>query len=200
MKSVRVVLAVVALLALPFGAVAAQGRAKPKPSTASTVAGECKDQQAATLSRTTDAGHEPYGLDKKCDVGGGGSGGGGTGDPPPTGGYPTGLNEAAGIVYEDLDASGSYDMFNDLPFEGWTVQLYYDGQLVGTTTSGPDGRYLFPGLGNSTKLWWVCVVPQAGYVRTDPASGTACGGNGMVHILNDAFPTQLLTNFGEMLQ
>ena len=66
MKSVRVVLAVVALLALPFGSVAAQGRAKPKPSTAGTPAGECKDQQAATLGRQTDAGRDVFGLDKKC--------------------------------------------------------------------------------------------------------------------------------------
>lgn len=199
MNTVRVVLAIVALSALPFGSAAAQTRSKGKVRSAE-VGTDCKDQQAAALARDQAAGHNPYGLDKKCEVPGGGGGDGGGGEQPPPNGYPTGVNEAAGIVYEDLDASGSYDMFNDLPFEGWTVQLYWDGQLVGTTTSGPGGRYLFSGLGNSTKLWWVCFVPQAGYVRTDPANGTACSGNGMVHILNDAFPTQLLTNFGAMLQ
>ena len=200
MKSVRVVLAVVALLALPFGSVAAQSRGKGKARSAE-VGTDCKDQQAAALARDQAAGHSPYGLDKKCDTPpGGGGGDGGGGEQPPPGGYPTGPNEAAGIVYEDLDGSGSWDMFIDLPFEGWTIQLYWDGQLVGTTTSDVNGRYLFPGLGNSTKLWWVCVVPQAGYVRTDPANGNACSGNGLVHTLNDAFPTQLLTNFGEMIQ
>jgi hypothetical protein len=196
MKNVRVVLAVVALLALPFGSVAAQSRGKSKASAASTPAGDCKDQQAASLGRALDAGREaPYGLDKKCDpvpppvpV------------PPPPSGPPTGVNEAAGIVYEDLDGSGSYDMFNDLPFEGWTIQLYWDGQFVASATSGSDGRYLFPNLGNSDKVWWVCIIPQAGYVQTQPAAGTACNGNGMAHPLNSPFRTQLLTDFGEMIQ
>ena len=194
MRSVRIVLAVVALLALPFGSVAAQSRAKAKPSTASTTAGECKDQQAATLSRQADAGRPPYGLDKKCDVGGGGGG------QPPAEQPPVGDHEAAGIVYEDLDGTGSYDMFNDLPFEGWTINLYWNGQLVATTTSGADGRYVFAGLGNSTKDWWVCIVPRAGYSQTQPVNGTACSGNGMVHHLDSPFMTRLETNFGEMLQ
>ena len=204
MNSVRVVLAIVALSALPFGSVAAQSRgsSKPKPSTASAIAGDCKDQQAATLSRAADVGHQtPYGLDKKCDTppGGGGGDNGGGDQPPPTGGYPTGVNEAAGIVYEDLDGNGQYGMFDDLPFAGWTIQLYFDGALVATTTSGPDGKYLFPGLGNSNKLWWVCIVPQPAYVRTQPANGDACSGNGLSHPLDSPFRTQLLTDFGFIL-
>lgn len=203
MNSVRVVLAIVALSALPFGSVAAQSRgsSKPKPSTASVTAGDCKDQQAATLSRAADAGHQtPYGLDKKCDTP---PGGGGGEQPPPTGGYPTGVNEAAGIVYEDLDGNGQYGMFDDLPFEGWSIQLYWDGQLVANTTSGPDGRYLFAGLGNSTKDWWVCIVPQPGFVRTQPADGdprAACGGNGMIQHVDSPFMTRLETNFGWTIQ
>ena len=106
------------------------------------------------------------------------------------------------MVYEDLDGSGSYDMFNDLPFEGWTVNLYFDGQLVLSTTSGPDGKYVFSGLGNSTKDWWVCIDPQPGYVRTQPADGdpnAACGGNGLVQHVDSRFMTRMETNFGFML-
>ena len=217
MKSVRVVLAIVALSALPFGSVAAQSRgsSKPKPSTASLTAGECKDQQAATLGRATEAGHEPYGLDKKCQ------------DPvppppppaplppppppppapppappppPPPGGYPTGIHEARGVVYEDVDGSGGQDVFaGEMGLPGWTVQLFWDGQLVATATTDAEGMYLFPGLGNSNKEWWVCVIPQAGYNRTQPANGSACSGNGMIHNLDSPFMTRLETNFGEML-
>jgi hypothetical protein len=104
-------------------------------------------------------------------------------------------------VYEDVDGSGSRDMFaGEMGLAGWTVQLYWDGQLVSTTTSDADGMYVFPSLGNSDKPWWVCVIPQAGYLRTQPASGDACNGNGMVHFLSSPFMTRLQTDFGEMMQ
>lgn len=201
MKSVRVVLAVVALLALPFGAVAAQGRAKPKPSTASTTAGECKDQQAATLSRTTEAGHAPYGLDKKCDVGSGGGGGGDTGGGgPPVSQPPTGIHSAMGIVYEDVDGDGSQNLYGgELGLAGWTVQLYWNSQLVTSASTDAEGKYLFPNIGPGD-LWAVCVIPQAGYNRTQPVSGDACGGNGVTFIMpNNSWVTWAQNNFGWML-
>ena len=218
MKSVRVVLAVVALLALPFGAVAAQGRAKPKPRAASEVSSECKDQQAATLGKANDAGHDPYGLDKKCN------------DPvpppppappppppppppapvpppppppppPPSDQPPTGIHSARGVVYEDVDGNGSRDVFaGEMGLAGWTVSLYWNGQFVSSTTTDADGNYVFSNLGNGDKAWWVCVTPQAGYTRTQPVSGDACSGDGVVHFLNSPFMTWLQTDFGEMIQ
>jgi len=203
MKSIRVVLAVVALLALPFGAVAAQSRAKPKPSTASTTAGECKDQQAATLGRATDAGRAaPYGLDKKCDVGGGSGGGdNGGGGPPPPDQPPTGVNAATGVVYEDVDGSGTQElMAGEFGLVGWAVQLFWNGQLVTSGTTDLEGKYFFPNLG-AGDLWSVCVSPQAGYTRTQPASGDVCGGNGVSFIMpNNSFPTWAQNSFGWMLQ
>jgi len=88
----------------------------------------------------------------------------------------------------------------EIGLAGWTIQLYWDGQLVSSATSDADGNYVFSSLGNSNQEWWVCVIPQPGYVRTQPASGTACGGNGMVHNLNSPFMTWLQTDFGEMIQ
>jgi hypothetical protein len=210
----RVPVFVLALLALPIAAGAAQSRTKARVRSNDVVAGECKDQQAVTLSRANADGHDPYGLDKKCS------------DPvpppppppvpapppppppvpappppPPSSGPPTGIHEARGVVYEDVDGNGSRDIFaGEMGLEGWTIQLYWDGQLVGTATSDADGMYLFSNLGNSDKQWWVCIVPQAGYVRTQPLNGDACDGNGMVHTLNSPFATRLQTDFGEMIQ
>ena len=205
MKSVRVVLAVVALLALPFGSVAAQSRGQTKVRANNTTVGDCKDQQAATLGRAADAGRtEPYGLDKKCQ------------DPvpppppapppappPPPNGEspPTGIHSARGVVYEDVDGNGSRDLFaGEMGLAGWTIQLYWNGQFVSSTTTDAEGNYMFENLGNSDTPWRVCVVPQSGYVRTQPANGDTCDGNGVVHFLNSPFMTWLQTDFGEMIQ
>ena len=193
MKSVRVVLAVVALLALPFGSVAAQSRGKGKVRSAE-VGTDCKDQQADALARDQDAGHSPYGLEKKCPT---------PVDPPappPPSGPPTGMHSAVGTVYEDIDGSGDLNFFlGDMPFAGWTVQLYWSGQLVSSATTDDGGRYAFPNIGPSD-LWAVCVIAQAGYNRTQPVSGNACGGNGVTfNMPNNSFPTHAENNFGWMM-
>ena len=201
MKSVRVVLAVVALLALPFGSVAAQSRAKPKPSTASTTSGECKDQQAATLGRAVESGQNaPYGLDKKCDpvqppvpV-----------PPPPADEPPTGVNRAVGVVYEDIaemdgNGNGAFDPYaGEMGLAGWTVQLYWNGRLVAEAVSDANGGFVFPNLGNAVTGWAVCVVQQAGYVRTQPVPpvGNACNGAGYAFALTSSFPTDANNPFG----
>ena len=205
MKSVRVVLAVVALLALPFGAVAAQNRSGNKGAVRSAEVGtDCKDQQAASLGRATDAGRAaPYGLDKKCS------------DPvpqppppppppppgpPPSDTPPSGIHSAVGTIYEDVDGSGAQDVFaGEMGMPGWTVQLYWNGQLVTSTTTDADGKYVFPNLGNGSS-WGVCVIPQAGYSRTQPAAGTMCGGNGVAFVLNNVFMTWQQNDFGWMIQ
>ena len=71
MKGLRVTLIAVALLALPFVAGAAQTRTQTRTRSggvrAADAASDCKDQQAGTLAQQQSAGHDPYGLDKKCD-------------------------------------------------------------------------------------------------------------------------------------
>ena len=196
MKSVRVVLAVVALLALPFGSVAAQSRGSTSKSKvrSAEVGIDCKDQQAATLTRTQTEGHNPYGLDKKCDpvqppvpV-----------PPPPTEQPPTGIHKVVGFVYEDVDGSGRQDpMAGEFGLQGWVVELSWSGRAVATATSDANGYFEFPGLGNST--WTVCLIPQAGYNRTEPVAGP-CGGFGYEHVLNNPFQTFGQSNFGLMLQ
>lgn len=197
MKSVRVVLAVVALLALPFGSIAAQSRgSKPRASTASEIA-DCKAEHAAALARAQAEGHAPFGLDKKCS------------DPvpppppppPPSAQPPTGIHASTGIVYEDVDGDGSQTlMAGEFGLAGWTVQLYWSGQLVASAATDAEGKYWFPNIGPSDQ-WAVCVIPQAGFNRTQPVSGDACGGNGVTFTMpNNAFPTWAQNNFGWMLQ
>ena len=216
MKSVRVVLAVVALLALPFGSAAAQSRAgntsKGKVRSAE-VGTDCKDQQAAALARDQADGRNPYGLDKKCD------------DPvpppapppppppppppapppapppppppPPSEDPPTGIHKVVGVVYEDVDGSGRQDPFSgEFGLPGLTLELSWNGRVIATTTSDANGYFEFPGLGNST--WVVCLIPQAGYNRTQPVDGP-CGGFGYEHVLNSPFQTFAESNFGLMI-
>jgi hypothetical protein len=196
MKSVRVVLAVVAMLALPFGSVAAQSRNKGQVRSAE-VGTDCKDQHAAALARDQADGRNPYGLDKKCDpvappvpV-----------PPPPSDQPPTGIHAATGIVYEDVDGSGTQELYSgEFGFSGWTVQLFWNGQLVTSSTTDVEGKYLFPNIGTGS-LWAVCVSPQAGYNRTHPVSGDACGGNGVTFIMpNNSYVTWAQNDFGWMLQ
>ena len=206
MKSVRVVLAVVALLALPFGAVAAQGRAKPKPRTASEVSGECKDQQAATLSRANDAGHDPYGLDKKCPdappSGGGGGGGGGQNLPP------TGTNHVDGLVYEELDGNSGYNPFaGDMPIANVPVQLSWNGQVIASAVSDAGGAFSFPGLGGTAvnpATFVVCVVSgPSGFSQVVPdpsAPGAPCSGAGYLVIFNNFIETGFPAQFGYLMQ
>jgi hypothetical protein len=196
MNSVRVVLAIVALLALPFGSVAAQGRAKPKPSTASTTAGECKDQQAATLARTTDAGHAPYGLDKKCD------------DPvPPPSTPPSGPHHINGLVYEDVDGNPGYDPFaGDLGIANVPVQLSWNGQVIASAVSAADGSFSFTGLGGTAlqpASYTVCVSGPSGFVQVMPdpsAAGAPCGGAGYEVSFNSTIETGFQPLFGYLMQ
>ena len=190
MKSVRVVLAVVALLALPFGSVAAQGN---------SAANKCKNDPQAGRQGNSQAGAAAVAVAQanKCPTAPPPP----PPPPPPPSAPPTGVHSARGVVYEDVDGNGVQDVFaGEIGLAGWTIQLYWDGQLVSSATSDADGNYVFSSLGNSNQEWWVCVIPQPGYVRTQPASGTACGGNGMVHNLNSPFMTWLQTDFGEMIQ
>jgi hypothetical protein len=48
----------------------------------------------------------------------------------------------SGIKYEDLNADGNRDP-GEPGLSGWTIQLYYDGNLVASTTTGAGGAYSF---------------------------------------------------------
>jgi hypothetical protein len=99
-----------------------------------------------------------------------------------------------------VDGNGVRDVFaGEMGLAGWTVQLYYGGLLVTSTTSDADGNYVFSGLGNSATAYAVCVIPQAGYNRTQPANGDSCGGNGSSFFLNSPFMTWAVNDFGWML-
>ena len=106
-----------------------------------------------------------------------------------------------GVVYEDVAGDGVRNVFaGDLGLAGWTVQLYFGGQLVASTSTDADGNYVFPNLGNSTYAYSVCVIPQAGYVRTQPVNGNACDGNGMNFFFSSSFMTWAENNFGWFMQ
>jgi PKD domain/SdrD B-like domain len=120
--------------------------------------------------------------------------------PPPSDPPPTGIHSAKGVVFEDVDGNGIWNVFaGEMGLAGWTVELYWGGQLVTSTTTDADGNYLFPNLGNSTTLWAVCVVQQPTYTRTAPVNGDACGGAGITFLLNGTYRIEEQVNFGEMI-
>ena len=190
MKSVRVVLSVVALLALPFGSAAAQGT-KPKPRTQSE--NECKPEHRAAIERARAEGREiPPGLAAKCSEA--------PPPPPPSSPPPTGPHRAMGVVYEDINGDGDQNVFDsEMGLAGWTVQLWWNGQLVASTASAGDGSYTFLNLGIAT--YSVCVVGQGGYMQaSEPANRNACGGAGVTFSITSSVETWNEYNFGWTLQ
>jgi hypothetical protein len=105
-----------------------------------------------------------------------------------------------GVVYEDIDGTGSRDIFaGELGLAGWTVQLLWNGQVLASTTTDGDGNFVFSGLGNST--YSVCVIAQSGYTQTQPVDGNGCGGSGYTFTFSSSFETWAMNNdFGMMLQ
>ncbi|HOV47861.1 MAG TPA: SdrD B-like domain-containing protein [Anaerolineae bacterium] len=84
-------------------------------------------------------------------------------------------------VWQDTDGNGMQDP-GEPGLAGVTVALYTDpngdgnpadGVLVGTQTTGPDGRYLFTGLPDGNYV--VVVTPPSGYTQTgDPDESGLC--------------------------
>jgi hypothetical protein len=119
--------------------------------------------------------------------------------PPPPSSPPSGINFANGIVFEDLDGNGVRDPFaGEMGLEGWTVELWWNGQVLATTTTDADGLYQFPNLGNTT--YSLCIQPQGGYTQTLPVGGTGCGGSGYTFSFSGTFQQMFPGKFGEMLQ
>ena len=175
MKSVRVVLALVGLLALPLVAAAAQGQSE---------ANKCKNTPQAGQNGNSQPGAAAVAVAQadKC--------------PAPLSSPPTGQNMAGGVVFEDLDGNGAQDQYaGELGLAGWPVELWWNGQVVATTTTDDWGNFMFSNLGNTS--YSVCVQIQAGYTETYPLlNGGACGGLGWAISFNSVFPTLWPTNFG----
>ncbi len=180
MKSVRVVLALVGLLALPLVAAAAQGQSE---------ANKCKNTPQAGQNGNSQPGAAAVAVAQadKC--------------PAPLSSPPTGQNMAGGVVFEDgLDPyDGSQDPFyGELGLAGWPVELWWNGQVVATTTTDDWGKFMFSNLGNTS--YSVCVKIQPPYTaETYPLGigGGACGGLGWaISFINSVFPTLWPTDFG----
>ncbi len=123
--------------------------------------------------------------------------------PPPPSSPPSGPHQARGVVFEDLDGDGRQDVFSsEMGIEGWTVNLYWNGQVIASTSSLSDGSFVFQNLGNTT--YSVCLgAPPAGqgpYNQTLPVGGSGCSGAGYTFMFNSQFMTWSVNNFGEQLQ
>lgn len=55
---------------------------------------------------------------------------------------PVTVPSISGVKYEDEDADGERDT-GEPGLQGWTIELVHKGEVVTTTTTGPDGRYTF---------------------------------------------------------
>ncbi|HET8712780.1 MAG TPA: SdrD B-like domain-containing protein [Gemmatimonadales bacterium] len=191
MKSLRLTIALMALTSLPFGAIAAQGRGKDKPRAQSE--SECKPEHRAALERARAEGREaPPGLAAKCPD---------APPPPPPSNEPppSGPHTAKGVVYEDVDGNAHFDMFaGEMGIAGVTVQLSWNGRVIAESVSDENGQYQFPGLATNTS-YIVCAVGPSGYSRSEPSSGTACGGAGYVLSIASTIETHVERNFGFML-
>lgn len=182
MKSVRVTLSLLALLAVPFVAASAQGNSTT-----------CSPDQARAVARARAAGHQvPPGLAKKC--------------PPPPAPVPPpppapGIHQVHGIVFEDMDGNGSRDPFaGEMGLMGWSVELLNSlGQVLATASTDDAGNFVFTALPNGS--YSACMSMQSGYVQTAPTSGTGCSGLGYSFTIQGTFETWVQNvDFGVMLQ
>ena len=218
MKSVRVVLALVGLLALPLVAAAAQGQSAANKCKNTPQAGQNgNSQRGATAVAAAQANKCPAPVPPPVPA-----------PlpppppppapapvpppppppapvppppppPPPPSSPPVGPHEARGIVFEDLNSDGVRDPFaGEMGLAGWGLELWWNGQVLASTTTDADGNFAFSGLGNST--YSVCVVAQGGYTQTLPVGGSGCGGSGYTFSFNSQFMTWSVNNFGMMLQ
>ncbi len=95
---------------------------------------------------------------------------------PSDGGTPNfGYNQPdsiRGTVWSDADAAGDVDA-NEAGLGGITVELRDSfGQLVATTTTAPDGSYIFAGL-EAGQYDIVVTTPPAGATQTGDPDGSA---------------------------
>jgi len=106
-----------------------------------------------------------------------------------------------GVVFEDLDGNGVQDVFaGEMGLAGWTVDLYWNGQVIASAVTQSDGSYVFQGLAAFTS-YSACIQIQAGYTETKPVGAMAngCGGTGYTFSFNNNFVSQFPGDFGMKL-
>jgi len=104
-------------------------------------------------------------------------------------------------VFEDLDGNGDQDIFSgEMGIEGWGLELWWNGQVIATTSTGPDGSFVFPDLGNS--IYSVCAEVRAPYTQT-PSRGQVpvqeCGRVGYTFTFSGSIMMWSINNFGEQM-
>ena len=83
------------------------------------------------------------------------------------------LGYICGYKFRDDNGNGIWEPhLGEPPVAGWTIELRdQDGNVLQTTTTGPDGRFCFLGL-TSPGTYVVCEVLQPGWVNTTPICRT----------------------------
>jgi len=76
-------------------------------------------------------------------------------------------NSISGVKYNDLNGNGNKDP-GEPGLAGWTIKLM--GAVNDTAVTGPDGSYIFAGLGYGT--YTLQEEPQAKWTAKEPASGS----------------------------
>lgn len=99
-----------------------------------------------------------------------------------------------GYKFHDLDANGSWDQ-GEPGLEGWTIELYESGNLVGSTTTDATGYYKFDALGDGS--YTVKEVCPASWYQSFPGPNpaAACGDNTHSFVVNTSTPIHS-GNFG----
>ncbi len=113
------------------------------------------------------------------------------------------LGSASGIVYDDLDQSGTHSA-GDTPLAGWTVHLYQGTSTTpaATATSAADGSYHMNLVFDGTSDYRLCELPPGGsWAQTEPTATAGCSGGELAKgwTLTKPSPTQTITkNFGNV--
>jgi hypothetical protein len=83
------------------------------------------------------------------------------------------LGYICGYKFRDNNGNGVWEPhLGEPPLAGWTIELRDQlGNVLQTTTTGPDGRFCFLGL-TSPGTYVVCEVLQNGWVNTTPICRT----------------------------